>query len=168
MPKQVELSKDAKQLLAKVSDANNWFKAYDDKMSAKRKAAMQELVDAGLVGMGGRVVSMILCYVPRGMKPLKQEQYPNARKMMHIDRMYDTDANGYSRHMLMEMATLAQNDARYDSESAAYYLENSKTKQRPAIERRNLEFWRDAQNGSASNSAIARKYLFALIDKGVR
>ena len=65
-----QLSTRATKLLARVREGHFYF-AYDP----KTPKAMQELVDAGLVGMCGRAVVIRACYVPAGYE-VRQEIYP--------------------------------------------------------------------------------------------
>jgi len=67
-----ELSPRARKLLDRVRDQVNWYPAY----GKGTPQAMEELVDAGFVGIGGRVVSMQACYMPIGTEPLRQERFP--------------------------------------------------------------------------------------------
>lgn len=48
--------------------------------SPRTPAAMQELIEAGLVVTGGRVKSMESCFVPKGTKPFKLERYPEVKE----------------------------------------------------------------------------------------
>lgn len=41
--------------------------------SHQPSALMKELIDAGLIVAGGRVASVVLCWVPQGTKPLRLE-----------------------------------------------------------------------------------------------
>jgi hypothetical protein len=68
------LSKNAQKLLARVR-AGAWYEAY----SEKTPKAMQELIDAELVGMCGRIRQMVLCYVPVGYIPPVEEKYPEEK-----------------------------------------------------------------------------------------
>lgn len=66
-----KLSRRASQLLARVEEGK-FYKLHDP----KTPKAMQELIDAGLVGLAGRVELVVVCYVPvKGYKPFKMEEY---------------------------------------------------------------------------------------------
>lgn len=66
------LSPAARNLLDRVLDPLNFYAAFSD----RTPKAMQELIDAKLVGVMDRVVNIKAYYVPRGAKPLKLEQFP--------------------------------------------------------------------------------------------
>lgn len=76
----IKLSKSAERLLIRVhrGDFYLWDGAPRNK-NTKTPKAMQELVNAGLVVVGGRVARVVSAYVPKGTKPLKCEQYPGKR-----------------------------------------------------------------------------------------
>lgn len=69
------LSPRAATLWRRVQNDSNWYPA----LAGKTTPAMQELIDAGLVRMGGRVVKMAAYFVPKGTKPFKLEQFPKVR-----------------------------------------------------------------------------------------
>jgi hypothetical protein len=65
------LSKRAQKTYKKLLEGK-FYKVYDD----HTPLVMQELIDAGLVDMSGRIETIVLCYVPKkGFKPLKQESW---------------------------------------------------------------------------------------------
>lgn len=61
----------ARKLYARVA-RGKWYPAYED----RTPAATQELVDAGLVRVMGRVEVWRACYVPKGTKPGTPETFP--------------------------------------------------------------------------------------------
>lgn len=65
------LTKRAQALLARIR-SGAWYVPY----AGKTPKAMDELLAAGLVEIGGRVAVMYLAYVPTGTKPFVREQYP--------------------------------------------------------------------------------------------
>lgn len=65
------LSKAAQKMLTRLRQGA-WYPWEPNKIPK----AMQELIDAGLVGSCGRVKSIIRCWVPIGFQPAKQEVYP--------------------------------------------------------------------------------------------
>lgn len=66
-----KLSKRAEKLLARIKDGE-WYPAF----AKDTPAAMQELVDAGLVHHSGRVARAVLCFVPTlGFKPMQYEDW---------------------------------------------------------------------------------------------
>lgn len=65
------LSPRAASLYKRVCDGY-WYKAHAENLPK----AMDELVEAGLVVLGGRVEVMSSAYVPIGTKPFRVEQYP--------------------------------------------------------------------------------------------
>ncbi len=66
-----KLSKRAEKLYARIKDGR-WYPAY----AKDTPAAMQELVDAGLVHHGGRIARAVLCFVPSaGFVPMRQEDW---------------------------------------------------------------------------------------------
>lgn len=67
----MSLSRRAQKLLVKVR-AGEFYEAY----SKQTPKAMQELIDAGLVIVMGRVVKVAAFYVPTGTKPFKLEELP--------------------------------------------------------------------------------------------
>lgn len=67
------LSKPAQRLWARVSKPEHWYRI----KFPHPGSYMQELIDAGLVTIGGRVNMVSLCYVPVGTKPPQQEIYPS-------------------------------------------------------------------------------------------
>jgi hypothetical protein len=74
--KRPQLSKRAQALLARVRDPGRFYVWRPEHESA----AMRELMDAGLVVRQGRVNQIVACYVPKGTKPLRMEQFPCEQK----------------------------------------------------------------------------------------
>ena len=68
------LSKRAQRLLDHIRNGA-WYTA----LGKKVPAAMAELESAGLVVPMGRVARIVVCYVPKGTKPLRIEQYPTQK-----------------------------------------------------------------------------------------
>lgn len=72
------LSPKARKLYERVCDSANWYAGTGHvALEARTPAAMQELLDAGLVVVGGRVERLVSCYVPKGTKPFKLEKFPS-------------------------------------------------------------------------------------------
>lgn len=66
-----QLSLRAHRLYERIKQGH-WYPAYDE----RTPAAMQELIDAGLVGVAGRVERIVAAYVPRhGYTPFKTERF---------------------------------------------------------------------------------------------
>ena len=70
-----KLSPRARKLYARVL-AGAWYPW--DGTGKRTPKAMQELVDAGLVVVGGRVQTVRAAYVPKGTKPYRLERYPKS------------------------------------------------------------------------------------------
>lgn len=70
-PDERGLTKRQRMLLDRVR-AGHWYEAHREKTPKD----MEVLVERGLVGIMGRVVSVKACYVPAGSKPLKVETLP--------------------------------------------------------------------------------------------
>lgn len=68
------LSWRARKLLERVSNPHNWYQAY----VGTAPAAMQELVDAGLVRRGSRMPVVNTYFVPTGYEMEYRERYPDA------------------------------------------------------------------------------------------
>jgi hypothetical protein len=67
------LSKRAENLLARVR-RGEWYPTFGRHVPK----AMRELVDAGMVGTAGRVVTVKSCYVPaEGFIELQRERFPD-------------------------------------------------------------------------------------------
>lgn len=66
-----KLSKRAKAMLRRLYDG----RFYADKTNMVGPV-MQELLDAGFVVSGGRVESIVRCWMPKGTKPFKCEKFP--------------------------------------------------------------------------------------------
>lgn len=65
-----KLSKRAEKLFERIK-AGGWYPAFAN----NTPAAMQELVDAGLIHHGGRVARAVLCFVPSaGFEPMRYEE----------------------------------------------------------------------------------------------
>lgn len=71
-----QLSKRAQKTLALIREGR-FYKAFAN----DKPACMQELVDAGLVGVTMRVEVIVACYVPTtGYTPYVPEKYDSAEK----------------------------------------------------------------------------------------
>lgn len=70
MREQKPLSKRAQAVWKRLQNPNNFYK------TNSVPDAMQELIEAELVEVQGRVISVQACYVPKGTVPYKEEQYP--------------------------------------------------------------------------------------------
>lgn len=66
-----ELSRRAQKLLGRLH-AGRWYRAY----AGDTPKAMEELKDAGLVAVCGRVVTLEACFVPVGTTPAVMEKIP--------------------------------------------------------------------------------------------
>jgi hypothetical protein len=69
MPK---LSKRAEELLNRLQKGE-WYRQY----AKNTPAAMQELIDAGLVETAGRMPIIVSCYVPKGYWLEHKEHFPS-------------------------------------------------------------------------------------------
>lgn len=70
-----QLSKRAAALLLRVHNQNRFYKV----QAGPTPPAMQELIDAGLVVIGGRVNVICSAYIPKGTKPFRMEQFPGEK-----------------------------------------------------------------------------------------
>lgn len=67
------VSKTAQRIYRRIKNDSRFYKAFGKWDNSK---AMQELVNARLVQIGGRVNVMVACYVPiKGFKPLQLESW---------------------------------------------------------------------------------------------
>ena len=67
------LSSRAQKLYARVSNPRHWYQAY----GSRTPAAMQELLDAGLVRRGSRMPVVNTYFVPTGYEMEYRERYPD-------------------------------------------------------------------------------------------
>ena len=80
------LSKRALALWERIQAPWNWYRP-----RRSTPKAMQELVDAGLVRIAGRVNVVTACYVPVGFQPHKLEVYPGV--FAHLSAQLDEAAS---------------------------------------------------------------------------
>ena len=152
-----ELSIHAKKLLATINDGSVWIKPYDPHMSARRKAAIEELLKEGLIGQAGRVETVVACYVPAGTRGLRREEYPDIVDILFLEDRYDADVSGLSKYVLAERAALAQDRAEGTHANILSRLNFPYTVSEVEV--------RALQESRARWSRIAQRHLFALIDK---
>lgn len=70
------VSTRARKLLDRLR-AGKFYPVWDSHgLNRRTPKAMQELIDAGLVGTAGRVCLVVSCYVPDGYTPYIEEKFP--------------------------------------------------------------------------------------------